>query len=106
MSAHQDQSPFSVFDFFEKRMLYLGLLALEKGSPEIGFANSDQGHPAYRMSKSGGFDYDKCGDSPDRNRLFKMMHTPSVAPSEAELDGSSEISDYVFSWADFRTMAC
>jgi hypothetical protein len=99
------QSPFGSLDFSEKQMVYLGLLSLVKSNSGVGFANRDQGHPAYVVGRNGTHDYAQWGDSPERNTLFKMMHSLSVELSEAEIDGSSEISEYVFSWADFCALA-
>lgn len=92
---------FAALSYQERKLLYLGLLNLVKSNSGEGFANGDQGHPAYAIGCSGKFDYEAWGDSPDHNKLFKMMHTLSVSLSEAEIDSSSEISDYVFCWADF-----
>ncbi len=103
--SENSQTPFAGFDFFEKQLLYRGLLSLVQSNSGFGFCNNDQGHPAYAIGRDGKFDYDQWGDSPDRNTLFKLMHTLSVELSEAEIDSSSEIGDYVFSWADFCILA-
>jgi len=100
-----DRSPFASLEFSEKAMIYQGLLSLVKSNSGIGFCNNNQGHPAYAIGREGKFDYATWGDSPDRNRLFKMMHRLSVELCKAELDGSSEIGDYVFSWSDFCNIA-
>ena len=89
----------------QKRMIYQGLLCLVKSNSGIGFVNCDQGHLAYVAGRDGKVDYATLGDSPEDNVLFQMMHTLSVSLSEAELDKSSEISDYVFSWSDFCILA-
>lgn len=40
----------------------------------IGFHNNDQGHIAYLTgAKDGSHDYEQWGDSPENNRLFKML---------------------------------
>lgn len=100
-----DQNPFSLLSFSEKQIVYLGLLELVKGNSGVGFHNCDQGHVAYAIGRDGTYDDKTWGDSPERNKLFRMMHTLSVDLSEAELDRSAEISDYVFSWSDFCTLA-
>ena len=98
-------SPFESLSFSDKQLLYQGLLSLVTSNSGHGFTNSDQGHPAYAIGRSGKFDYAAWGDSPDCNDLFMMMHTLSVELSAAEIDGSSEIGDYVFSWSDFCNLA-
>ncbi len=98
-------TPFARFDFSEKQLLYRGLLSLVQSNSGFGFCNNNQGHPAYAIGRDGKFDYEQWGDCPDRNRLFKLMHTLSVDLSQAEIDSSSEIGDYVFSWADFCILA-
>ena len=105
MSAEAQPNPIAGLSYSERKLLYLGLLALVKNNSGEGFQNSDQGHPAYAIGRGGKFDYDCWGDSPEKNKLFGMMHTLSVSLSEAEIDSSSEISDYVFCWADFCHLA-
>lgn len=97
--------PLGALSFSDRQLLYQGLLSLVKSNSGVGFANSDQGHSAYAIGRKGDFDYEKWGDSPDRNRLFKLMHALSVSLSEAEIDSSAEVSDYVFCWADFCQLA-
>ena len=97
--------PFENFDFSEKQLIYQGLLALVKGNSGFGFCNNDQGHPAYAIGRKGEFDFEQWGDSPDANRLFRMMHALTLSLNAAEIDGSSEISDYVHSWSDFCSLA-
>ena len=96
---------FEELSFSQKALIYRGLLCLVESNSGFGFANSDQGHPAYAVGRSGKVDSETWGDSPDRNTLFKMMHELSVELSGAELDNSSEIGQYVFSWADFYHIA-
>jgi hypothetical protein len=98
-------SYFSAFSFSEKQLIYRGLLSLVMSNSGYGFANNDQGHIAYAIGKSGKSDYSQFGDSPERNKLFQMMHTLTVQLSDAEIDQSSEIADYVFSWSDFCHLA-
>lgn len=105
MSEPEQSNPFAGLSFSERQMIYLGLVSLVKSNSGVGFCNGDQGHPAYAIGRDGKFDYEQWGDSPDRNILFKLMHTLSVDLSEAEIDSSSEIGDYVFSWADFCILA-
>ena len=99
------QSPFHQLKLTEKRLVYRGLLLLVRSNSGHGFQNSDQGHLAYAIGRSGQCDYDLYGDSPERNKLFGLMHSLSVELSEAELDQSAEIPDYIFSWADFCHLA-
>ncbi len=101
----QQHPPFESLSFFEKQLLYQGLLALVKSNSGLGFANSDQGHPAYAIGREGKFDFWMWGDSPEHNSLFKLMHSLSVELCIAEIDGKPEISDYVFSWSDFCHLA-
>jgi len=98
-------SKFESLSFTEKQMVYRGLLALVVNNSGFGFCNNDQGHPAYAIGRSGDVDFSQWGDSPDSNRLFQMMHTLSVELSAPEIDSSSEIADYVFSWSDFCQLA-
>jgi len=97
--------PFSSFSFSEKRLIYQGLLALVNNNSGCGFCNNDQGHPAYAIGRKGEHNYQQWGDSPEHNKLFNMMHTLSVELNAAEIDGQSEISEYVFSWQDFCILA-
>ena len=101
----ESDSPFSALTFSEKQLVYRGLLSLVTNNSGYGFCNNDQGHPAYAVGQSGKHDYKQWGDSPDHNRLFKLMHTLSVELSDAEIDGSAEIGDYIFSWSDFCHLA-
>jgi hypothetical protein len=96
---------FEGLSFSEKQLIYRGLLCLVTSNSGYGFHNHDQGHPAYAVGQSGEFSYQQWGDAPDRNHLFQMMHSLSVELSAAEIDSSAEISDYVFSWADFCRLA-
>jgi hypothetical protein len=98
-------SPFDGLSFSEKQLVYRGLLCLVTNNSGYGFANNDQGHPAYAFGQDGSYDYQKWGDAPDQNQLFQMMHSLSVELSQAEIDSSAEISDYVFSWSDFCRLA-
>jgi hypothetical protein len=99
------KSPFESLTFSEKQLLYRGLLSLVTSNSGYGFCNNDQGHPAYAFGRSGQVDYKQWGDSPERNSLFKMMHTLSVELSAAEIDSTAEVSDYIFSWSDFCSLA-
>ena len=89
----------------QRSLVYQGLLKLVTTNSGVGFANNDQGHMAYAIGRSGKSDYEQFGDSPDRNQLFQMMHSLTTQLSAAELDDSSEISDYVFAWSDFCNLA-
>ena len=105
MNDSQERYAFHGFSFPEKKIIYQGLLSLVKSNSGVGFCNSDQGHPAYAVGRSGKYDYEQFGDSPERNNVYQMMHALSVSLSEAELDSSSEIREYVFCWTDFCTIA-
>ena len=96
---------FDSLDFSDKQLIYRGLFSLVTSNSGYGFCNGDQGHPAYALGQDGTYDYGKWGDLPDTNHLFKMMHNLSVDLSAAEIDGSSEVADYIFSWADFCRLA-
>lgn len=96
---------FIKFDYSESRMLYQGLYSLVKSNSGIGFCNCDQGHPAYAVGRNGKVDYAMFGDSPEHNTLFKMMHSLSSILSEIELDGKSEIPEYVYTWSNFCDIA-
>ena len=91
---------FEHLDYFERSLLYQGLLQLVKSNSGLGFRNGDQGHRAYRIGREGNFDQSTLGDSPDNNRLFKMMHELSVTLNEAE-EIRPSITEYMFSWSDF-----
>lgn len=102
-----DSKNLSMFDdltYFEKRLLYAGLLSLVQKNEGAGFCNNDQGHPAYVVGASGNINYETLGDSPEHNRLFQMMHQLSVSLNEQEED-SPTATEYVFSWGDFCRIA-
>ncbi len=105
MSSAKKPNPLGALSFSERKLIYQGLLSLVKSNSGVGFANCDQGHPAYAIGRKGEFDYRMWGDSPEHNELFKLMHSLSVSLSESEIDSSSEILDYVFCWADFCQLA-
>jgi hypothetical protein len=97
-----------MFETFEKRdktMIYHGLLCLVKSNSGVGFCNHDQGHSAYAVGRDGKSDYQTFGDSPEHNRLFKMMRELSAELCAGDLDGSSEIGDYIYTWSDFCRIA-
>ena len=96
---------FEHLDTSEQALIYGGLLTLVKSNSGCGFVNCDQGHPAYAVGRDGKIDYDTFGDSPERNRLFKMMHELTLALCKGDEDGSSEIGEWVYSWADFCILA-
>lgn len=105
MKKASGSDDFGKFTHSERRLIYLGLLTLVKSNSGYGFCNGEQGHAAYVVGRSGKWDYNTWGDSPEHNMLFKMMHTLSVSLVDSELDGSSEVSEYVFSWSDFCNIA-
>jgi hypothetical protein len=92
---------FDSFSFSQKQLLYRGLVALVNSKSGNGVCNNDQGHMAYAIGRDGTYDYEQWGDSPEHNQLFIMMHALSLDLSEAEIDGSAELSEYVFAWCDF-----
>ena len=96
---------FETFETRDKATIYQALLRLVMSNSGVGFCNSDQGHPAYAVGRDGKHDYQAFGDSPEHNRLFKMMRELSVDLCEGDLDGSSEIGDCIYSWADFCRIA-
>jgi hypothetical protein len=101
----EEMNLFQHFDPSQKRLVYMGLLSLVKSNSGLGFQNSDQGLPAYAVGKRGEVDQQAWGDSPDNNKLFRMMHQLAIDLNAGEIDRSSEIQDYVFSWADFCSLA-
>ena len=96
---------FEILTHSQRSLIYQGLLKLVTTNSGVGFANNDQGGLAYQVGRSGRSDYEQLGDSPERNQLFKMMHSLTTQLSVAELDNSSKISDYVFAWSDFCNLA-
>ena len=96
---------FEQLQFGEKAMVYRGLLCLVQSNSGIGFYNGDQGHPAYALGKEGKYDFQMFGDSPEHNRMFKMMNELTIALSESDADESSEIGEFIYSWSDFCRLA-
>lgn len=96
---------FEQFGMRDKAVIYQALVCLVKSNSGVGFCNSDQGHAAYAVGREGKQDYQTFGDSPEHNRLFKMMHELTVALGESDLDASTEISERIYSWADFCKLA-
>jgi len=88
----------------ERYVIYRALLHAVQSNSGIGFHNSDQGHPAYRIGRDGRHDHSMWGDSPEHNSLFRMMHELSVYLNEQELECPTK-TPYVFSWADFCRLA-
>ena len=89
----------------DRYVLYTALLHAVESNSGIGFCNSDQGHLAYRVgAKEGKFDYESYGDSPERNRLFKMMHALSVRMNE-DAESFDSTLELIFSWQDFCRIA-
>jgi len=89
----------------EQALIYRGLLILVKSNSGYGFHNHEQGSPAYAVGRDGTIDYDTFGDSPSSNRLFKMMHELTLVLSKGDEDGSSEIGEWIYCWADFCRLA-
>ena len=94
---------FETLDYNTKLLIYEGLLKLVRSNSGEGF-HGDQGHPAYRMGRDGNVDYQQWGDSPEHNRLFKIMNELSLSLNSAEAEKPTNM-DYVFSWSDFCRMA-
>ncbi len=96
---------FDGLDARSRYLLYAALLHVVKSNSGIGFANADQGHPAYRVgANEGKYDFDAYGDSPESNRLFQMMHSLSVRMNE-EAESFESSLELVFSWQDFCHIA-
>ena len=95
---------FETFSPSERHLIYESLLHAVKSNSGIGFANADQGHPAYRVGRSGKHDYEAFGDAPERNILFRMMHELSVTANAAD-ESFTASGDLIFCWADFCTLA-
>lgn len=79
---------------FAGDIIYSALIHSIRSNSGIGFHN-EQGHPAYLMGKDGHIDFHMWGDSPDHNRLFKMVCELS------KQYGNSEISN----WQQFCELA-
>ena len=56
------------------------------------------------MGSKGIVNFDAYGDDPDRNRLFKMMHSLSLSLNEHESEHPTT-TEYIFSWSDFCRIA-
>jgi hypothetical protein len=95
-------SSLKALGFSERYVLFTALLRMIKANDGTGFHNNDQGHPAYVVGKSGKYDYDQLGDSPDRNALFQMMKTLSES-----LEGCTDFApeDFVTDWDSFCRLA-
>lgn len=63
----------------------------------VGFVNADQGHPAYALGRRGKIDPVMDGDSPEDNRLFKVLQR--FAPEHHE-----QIQD-LRTWSKFCSFA-
>jgi hypothetical protein len=70
---------FEGFDQYNKELIYQGLKALIEHGNEAGFVglhNNDPGHPVYvagALGIEGELNPKDPADSPERNRLFKML---------------------------------
>ncbi|HEX9912625.1 MAG TPA: hypothetical protein VGB01_05175 [candidate division Zixibacteria bacterium] len=89
-------------DSGQKYIIYSSFVYIVKSNSGIGFLNEDQGHPAYILGRESKNDYEKFGDSPEKNELYKMMKELSEFLKDS-LDFSRK--DLVFSWSDFCKMA-
>ncbi len=56
----------------EKALIFDTLAHAIKTNSGIGFHNADQGHPAY-MAGATNQDSETWGDSPEQNRMFKLL---------------------------------
>jgi len=95
---------FDALSTSERHLIYESLRFAVKSNSGLGFLNADQGHPAYRVGRTGGHDFHALGDAPEHNRLFKMMHELSISANAAD-ESFSASGDLVFSWADFCRLA-
>ena len=92
---------FSDLGDVEKYLIYKALVMMIEANSGVGFHNSDQGHPAYRMGASDGMsDSNTWGDGPEQNRLFKIL----VALNPEFLEDSS-IGPDLTTWQKFCTFA-
>ena len=91
---------FENMEIIDRYLIYQGLLNLVKSNSGVGFHNNDQGHTAYQVGCKGKWDYEQWGDSPDRNRLYKMMHELSVALNETQFEAPT-----ITEWGDFCLLA-
>ena len=64
---------FEKLDWFEKVLVYKGLMALIESGKGDGFHNSDMGHAVYRAAAKGKEGVADYADGPERNTLFKML---------------------------------
>lgn len=101
----ENKFSWEIIPFTERQYIYKGLLSLVQSNSGIGFCNNEQGHPAYAIGREGKFDYIAWGDSPEKNKLFKIMQALSLSLCESEIDESSETTDYVFDWSGFCHLA-
>ena len=57
----------------EKYLIFKALVRIIETNTGTGFLNEDQGHPAYTLGAQGKVDPVAGGDSPEKNRLFKLI---------------------------------
>ena len=93
---------FKEFTFSAKYVLLRALLDQVRRNTGLGFHNNDQGHPAYTIGKSGKWDYNAFGDSPEHNSLYQMLKDLSEELKDCR---DFRHCDLVFSWADFCRLA-
>jgi hypothetical protein len=83
---------------FEKEYIYRGLKCLIESGSGVGFLNKDLGHPVYRSGASGApsaiLKDEALGDSPEKNRLFKMLSKLSKELKQSSIG-------YTDWWYDF-----
>jgi hypothetical protein len=89
-------------EFRERSLLYSGLLLMVKSNSGTGFANNDQGHPAYRAGRSGEDDYNTLGDSPAHRPIYQLMKALGAGLAEG---GEFAATDIVTDWSSFCILA-
>lgn len=96
---------FDNLGYIEKGLVYEGLIKLIESDSGHGFHNNDKGHPAYLIGKKGEYDYEKWGDSPDHNQLYKMLNHLSNQLKNQDVELGVQ-RKYIMNWADFCNLAC
>ena len=90
-------------EFWEKSLMYQGLKSLIESGNGAGFHNADLGHPVYLAGAADEFqEMWEYADSPNKNRLFKMVSKLSKELKEMGIEDFRFIWWYDFSeWQDF-----
>ena len=76
---------------------FRALVEMIESNSGVGFVNADHGHPAYALGRRGKIDPVMGGDSPEDNRLFKVLQR--FAPEHHE-----QIQD-LRTWSKFCSFA-